>query len=283
MKYLLLLIIAAGQIAFASEPPANYPVVKGIIRKVDQATKRVSIKHETIPNLDMPGMTMSFALADQVSVAGLKAEDKINFVADEVGGELTVLWIAKAVSSKLPLVKGIVRKIDMVNGLVSIKHETIPNLEMPGMTMTFLVEDPASLSGLAIGDKVLFSAAEINGELAVITIEKDKPTELGLSQVFCTGIAETSPRTKVQIEIRTNKFSTIRYEQIEGPYRGTTQVNSIGHLALYKEGEQVEYRESAGEGNTKLSFKVLDQEIINSKFTHYSSSMKNSNVACSFE
>lgn len=283
MKLLMLLSLVIGFQVFASEPPANYPVVKGVIRKIDHAAMRLSIKHDDIPNLDMPGMTMSFKVKEHSQMAGLAVNDKINFVADEVDGEITVLWIEKENTTELPQVKGIVRKIDVTSGRVSIKHERIPNLDMPGMTMSFQVQDKSFLEGLSVGDAVLFTAAEVDGELTLLSIKKSKPAEIGKSELFCTGIAATSPKSKVEIEVRNDKFSTIRYEHIEGPYKGTAHVNSIGRLALHQEGDQIEYRAGAGEWNTKLSFKLSGQEIIDSRFTHYSSGMKNTTVNCSFE
>lgn len=72
----------------------------------------------------------------------------------------------------LPKVKGVIRRIDAANAKITLKHEEIPNLQMPGMTMPFNVAVPEMLEGLAIADKVLFTADEINGELTVMWIEK---------------------------------------------------------------------------------------------------------------
>lgn len=283
MKALFLLTLVVSQFVFSSEPPADFPVVKGVIRKIDLATMRLSIKHEDIPNLDMPGMTMSFKVNEHSQMAGLAVDDKINFVADEVDGELTVLWIEKENATELPQVKGIVRKIDVAGGRVSIKHERIPNLDMPAMTMSFQVADQSLLGGLTVGDSILFTAVEVDGELTLLSVVKSKPAEVGKTTVFCTGIADTSPKTKVEIEIRSEKFSTIRYEHIEGSYPGTAHVNSLGRLTFHQEGNAIEYRAGVGDLNTKLSFSLNAQEIDDSKFTHYSSGMNNASVACKFE
>src|SRR5690606_4148760 len=117
-----------SQIVLATEPPPNYPVVKGEVRKVDLASNRVSIKHEEIPNLNMPSMTMSFLVQDPNFLNGLSVGDKINFVTDEINGDLTVLWLEKQALPTLPIVKGVVRKIDLASSRISIKHEAIPNL-----------------------------------------------------------------------------------------------------------------------------------------------------------
>ena len=182
-----------------------------------------------------------------------------------------------------PLVKGIVRKIDLNSGRVSIKHEDIPNLDMPAMTMSFVAKDPDQLKVLAVGDKVVFAADEIDGELTALWIEKAPPADVNSASIFCTGVAPTTPKTSVEIEVRPDKYSTIRYEHIEGPYPGTSHVNSIGHLKLHKRGDFYLYRQGLGENNTLLMFKKNGEEITDACFSHYSSGMKNTPVECSFE
>lgn len=65
-----------------------------------------------------------------------------------------------------------VRKIDVDNGKLTLKHEALKQFDMPGMTMGFRVADPAMLSPLAVGDKVRFVPDRINGQYVVKKIEK---------------------------------------------------------------------------------------------------------------
>lgn len=109
MKSFLLLLscvffvssFAAGQEFYAPESvvlaavPAGYPIVKGLVRKVDLALQKVTIKHDEIPNLSMPAMTMNFSVSDPAFLSGLAKDDKIVFAAEEIGGELTAIWIEK--------------------------------------------------------------------------------------------------------------------------------------------------------------------------------------------
>jgi len=182
-----------------------------------------------------------------------------------------------------PVVKGLVRKVDLTSSRISIKHEEIPNLNMPPMTMSFLAADTQMLSGLAAGDKVNFVADEVDGELSVLWIEKAPPAEVAASTVFCTGTAPTTPKTKIEIEIRPGKFSTIRYEYAEGPYSGTSHINSIGHMKLHERNGFHIYRAGAGKLDSKLIFKTDGDQISEACFTNYSSGMNNSIVQCSFE
>lgn len=74
----------------------------------------------------------------------------------------------------LPLVQGEIKKVDESAGKMTIKHSAIPNLDMDAMTMVFKASDPAMLSGVKPGDKIMFSADKVNGQLTVTKVEKAK-------------------------------------------------------------------------------------------------------------
>lgn len=65
-----------------------------------------------------------------------------------------------------------VRKVDKPAGKITLKHGEIKNLEMPPMTMVFRVKDAAWLDQFAVGDKVRFDAAKIDGQYVVTAIRK---------------------------------------------------------------------------------------------------------------
>lgn len=81
--------------ANAEQPPSNHPKVDGVVRRIEMATQKITIKHDEIPNLDMGAMTMSFAVPDMSMLHGLSRGDSIKFQADEIDGVLTVIWIEK--------------------------------------------------------------------------------------------------------------------------------------------------------------------------------------------
>jgi Cu/Ag efflux protein CusF len=85
------LFTAAAIIALALATPAfAAEMTSGMVKKVDEKLMKVTIKHEELKNLDMPSMTMVFAIADPAMLAKLKAGSKIKFVASRVNGRLTV-------------------------------------------------------------------------------------------------------------------------------------------------------------------------------------------------
>jgi Cu/Ag efflux protein CusF len=69
---------------------------------------------------------------------------------------------------------GVVRKIDIANGKVTLKHGPITNLDMPGMTMVFRVVSPTLLNTVKAGDTVKFHVENINGALTVTKIQAAK-------------------------------------------------------------------------------------------------------------
>lgn len=70
--------------------------VQGEVRRIDPETKKITLRHGPIPNLQMPDMTMVFQLQDSAMLQGLKVGDKIRFKADKVDGAFTVTAVEPA-------------------------------------------------------------------------------------------------------------------------------------------------------------------------------------------
>lgn len=60
------------------------------VRKVNKEGGTLTLKHGDIKNLDMPGMTMVFAVKDKAMLDKVKAGDKIKFKAVNDAGKFTV-------------------------------------------------------------------------------------------------------------------------------------------------------------------------------------------------
>ena len=76
-----------------------------------------------------------------------------------------------ALAQALPLAEGEVRRVDKAGGKISLKHGEIKNLDMPPMSMVFEVRDPALLNKVKAGDKIVFTADQINGVYTVMSID----------------------------------------------------------------------------------------------------------------
>lgn len=84
---------------------------------------------------------------------------------------LATLSLAAFAQAPLPLVDGEVRKVDIAQQKITLRHAEIPNIEMSPMTMVFRVKEPVLLAQVQAGDKVRFTADKVDGTLTVITIE----------------------------------------------------------------------------------------------------------------
>ena len=78
---------------------------------------------------------------------------------------------ATVATASFPTTDAEVRKIDLENKKITLKHGEIKNLDMPGMTMVFQVKDAAMLEKVKTGDKIKFTADKVNGAFTVLNIE----------------------------------------------------------------------------------------------------------------
>ncbi len=92
------LAIAAPLYAQPATPPAAQSSVmtEGVVRKIDAANAKITLKHGPIVNLDMPGMTMVFRVQPPELLSGIKVGDTVKFHAESVNGVLTVTAIQSA-------------------------------------------------------------------------------------------------------------------------------------------------------------------------------------------
>src|SRR5215207_1838784 len=78
-------------------------------------------------------------------------------------------WATSHLASSTALTEGEVRKVDKDARKITIKH-----LEMPPMTMVFVVKDEAMLERVKQGDKVQFTADNVGGVFTVTSIDPVK-------------------------------------------------------------------------------------------------------------
>ena len=74
----------------------------------------------------------------------------------ESGGQHSMQAQAPAASQKSSKGAGLIQQIDRDKGVITIKHGPLQGLNMPPMTMSFLVKDKAMLSSLKPLQKVDF-------------------------------------------------------------------------------------------------------------------------------
>ncbi len=77
---------------------ASLPWALAEVRRIDAASRKVSLRHEEIKNLDMPPKTLVFQVREGVSLDGLRVGQRIRFQAvQDKGAYWMVAWQAAAV------------------------------------------------------------------------------------------------------------------------------------------------------------------------------------------
>ncbi|AZN99830.1 hypothetical protein EJ066_23355 [Mesorhizobium sp. M9A.F.Ca.ET.002.03.1.2] len=68
-------------------------------------------------------------------------------------------------------VKGEVVKVDAKQQKLTIKHEPLTNLDMPAMTMVFVVAEDGMIEKVKTGQAIEFTADRVNGRITVTDIK----------------------------------------------------------------------------------------------------------------
>jgi Cu(I)/Ag(I) efflux system periplasmic protein CusF len=95
----------------------------------------------------------------------------MNLSARSLLAAMSLTLLAPKGALAADLTDGEVRKIDSEAGKITLRHAEIKSLEMPAMTMVFVLKDKALLGQLKVGDKVTFKAISENGKYTVTEIQ----------------------------------------------------------------------------------------------------------------
>lgn len=61
----------------------NSQMTKGVVRRIDRAAGKITLKHDEIKQHEMPPMMMVFKVLDTEMLADLKKGDEVQFVIDK--------------------------------------------------------------------------------------------------------------------------------------------------------------------------------------------------------
>jgi Cu(I)/Ag(I) efflux system protein CusF len=81
---------SSTQASAGSGTAATSEMTEAEVRKVDTETKKITLKHGAIKNLDMSPMTMVFQVSDAAILEKVQVGDKVRFKATGEGGRYTV-------------------------------------------------------------------------------------------------------------------------------------------------------------------------------------------------
>jgi Cu/Ag efflux protein CusF len=94
----------------------------------------------------------------------------MNLFSKLTAAAIVIISVVSSVSAA-EYTKGVVKKLDEKANKVTIQHQELKNLEMPAMTMVFVVKDPTMLSKLKIGQNIEFVAERLNGKLTLTELK----------------------------------------------------------------------------------------------------------------
>jgi Cu(I)/Ag(I) efflux system periplasmic protein CusF len=95
MRRSMIMLAALAALAVGTTA-AIAQMVDGEVTKVDESAGKITIKHGPMKKFDMDGdMTMVFRANDPAILKQVKPGDKINFEADKVNGQFTVMKLEK--------------------------------------------------------------------------------------------------------------------------------------------------------------------------------------------
>lgn len=69
---------------------------EGVVKKLDKAQGKLTLRHGPLENLDMPAMTMAFRVQDAGWLDQVKPGDAVRFRVEQVNGALTVTQLEAA-------------------------------------------------------------------------------------------------------------------------------------------------------------------------------------------
>ncbi|MCK1711636.1 MULTISPECIES: copper-binding protein [unclassified Bradyrhizobium] len=87
----------ALSLLFPPSASAQDAMVKGEVKKIDQAAGKITLSHGPIKNLDMTdeNMTMVFRVQDPAMLKQVKVGDKVQFAAEREAAGITITKIEK--------------------------------------------------------------------------------------------------------------------------------------------------------------------------------------------
>ncbi|MDT3707040.1 MAG: copper-binding protein [Thiobacillus sp.] len=98
-KWIFLLAGLAIAAPLHAESAASHPaqaaatMSEGVVRKIDAANAKITLRHGPITNLDIPAMTMMFRVQSPEQLNAVKLGDKVKFHAERIDGTYTVTEI----------------------------------------------------------------------------------------------------------------------------------------------------------------------------------------------
>jgi Cu(I)/Ag(I) efflux system membrane fusion protein len=140
---------AAPKPEAAMAPPIT---VEGTIKAVNAETGMATIAHGPIAEIGMPGMTMGFAIGQEVDPAALPLGEELMLTFARPDG-MTMVLESFAPRAKPMRATGTINSVDEEAGTANITHGPLAAIGMPGMTMDFALSEGVDAANLPVGQE----------------------------------------------------------------------------------------------------------------------------------
>jgi len=114
-----------------------------------------------------------------ISLLGMLAASAGNALASGEGQSMKhdgmqMQGMQQAAAGQMHHGAGMVNRVDAAHNKINLTHGPIKTLGWPGMTMDFMVKDPALLHGLHAGQKVRFDVVKDGKKYYIVEIKPQK-------------------------------------------------------------------------------------------------------------
>ena len=160
-----------GETADPAPAPAPPVTVDGRIETVDETAGTATIAHGAIREIGMPGMTMDFAVSDDLDPSSLPVGVDARLTFERPDGLTMVL---AAVEAEVPpmRVTGRINSVDAAARTANVTHGPLAAIGMPGMTMDFALAPELVPEDLPVGrDVELLLAQGDDFSLTLVGVE----------------------------------------------------------------------------------------------------------------
>ena len=132
--------------------PMRLTRTDGTINAIDTANRTANISHGPLKEIGMPGMTMDFPLAGDLSAESLVTGPAQVVIGLGPDGKMV---LAGATPAKPPMkAVGTINSVDPQARTANITHGPLADIGMPGMTMDFPVADGVDIDALPLNAEI---------------------------------------------------------------------------------------------------------------------------------
>ncbi|MFA0312360.1 efflux transporter periplasmic adaptor subunit [Vibrio splendidus] len=155
---------------------------KGEIADVMQGSRMATINHQPVPEWDWPGMVMNFTFAEGLDMADVKRGQVVDFemMKTESGQyEVVDYKVSEHQMAGEVWVTGDITMLMADFGMITVKHQPVPEWNWKAGEMNFQASDDLDLSEFSEGQTIRFLVAKQGSDYVLKSLEPTNSTGEG--------------------------------------------------------------------------------------------------------